>query len=288
LVLILLSLSACGGGLPPPDRPEHARVVDMSSDREVTFLAMVDDLASARVAYVGEQHDDPAHHAAELAVIRALYERDPSLAVGVEMVQKPYQAALDAWVSGEIDEAVLLSRSEWATRWGYDFALYRDIFVFCREHRVPMVALNAKKELTRAIARSGIDGLDESMRAELPELVLDDAEHRTMIRAALEGHPNLTDEFFERMYAAQVTWDETMADRVAATMTGPAAPHRMVVIAGAFHVEGGLGIPKRAARRGAAPFRVVLPVSERDDDPGELRRHRDHYRWALWSRPTTS
>jgi hypothetical protein len=39
----------------------------------------------------------------------------------------------------------------------------------------------------------------------------------------------------------------------------------MIVLAGDMHVRAGLGIPSRAARRGATPHRVVMTVSEDDE-----------------------
>ncbi|NIW30062.1 MAG: hypothetical protein GWN25_23780, partial [Actinobacteria bacterium] len=69
----------------------------------------------------------------------------------------------------------------------------------------------------------------------------------------------------ERYYTAQVVWDETMAERVAEAIERADAPSRLVVLAGAMHVRAGLGIPSRAARRGATPYRIVL-VAHDDDE----------------------
>jgi uncharacterized iron-regulated protein len=286
-VLGFSSALACGGAQSTTESDVREHIDDLEAGGEVSFETMVADLVTARVVYVAESHDDPAHHRAQLEILRALHGRNPSLALGVEMVQRPFQSSLDAFVRGEGDEAALLEGVEWEERWGFDFALYRAIFVFCREHGIPIVALNARKELTRAVARQGLDGLDETLRAELPELDLGVSAHREMIEAALAEHPNMTPGFFERMYAAQVVWDETMATRTAETLSGDDAPALMLVIAGQFHVRGGVGIPDRAARRGATPYRIVLPVSGDDHPipPGPSAPGR--YRWVLSSRPQT-
>ena len=68
----------------------------------------------------------------------------------------------------------------------------------------------------------------------------------------------------ERYYQAQVVWDETMGSRVAATLAREGGPAKMLVYAGRVHVKRGLGIPERAAKRGAAPYVVVLPVTEKE------------------------
>jgi uncharacterized iron-regulated protein len=286
----LTMLLACGAAQEGAGGEVRERIEDLEEGREVSFARMMTDLSSVRVVYVGEEHDDPVHHSAQLEILEALHDHDPSLALGVEMVQRPFQSALDAWVAGEGDEAALLEGIEWEERWGFDFALYRPLFDACRQRHIPMVALNAEKELTRAVARNGLDALDDEERARLPELDLSVSAHRDMIREALSGHPHMTPDFFERMYAAQVVWDETMAERVASVLESPEAPQRMMVIAGSFHVRGGLGIPERAARRGATPYRIVSPVSP-DDDPDQTPSSEDsppsRYRWVLSGRHRT-
>ncbi len=260
-LVAILALGACAGAA----EPEPLRIVDLRTGREAGFDRMVTDLAGARVVYVGEEHDRPEHHELQASIVRALHAHDPSLAVGMEMFQRPFQAALDAFVAGRIDEAELLRRTEWEERWGFGFEMYRPILEHARAHGLAVVALNAPKELTRAVARRGLGGLDDEERQALPEIDEGDARHRDMVRAALEGHPGLDDELLGRFVAAQLVWDETMAEAVAETLARDGAPARMVVLAGRMHVLEGRGVPRRAARRGAEPFRIVLPVSADDE-----------------------
>ena len=269
-IAALFVLAGCVGA----DRPEPTRIVHVDSGREASFDEMIADLASARVVYVGESHDDEDHHALQAAIVRELHRRDPSLAIGLEMFQRPYQAALDDYVAGRIDTEEMLERTEWEERWGFDFEMYEPVLGYAREHGLPLVALNAPKEITRTVGREGLDGLDEAQRAALPELDLGDARHREMVREALEGHGHMSDDMLERFYTAQVIWDETMAESVANVMTAPGAPERMVVLAGGMHVLEGRGIPSRAARRGAEPYRIVLPA-DADDPPPDAPRPAD-------------
>jgi uncharacterized iron-regulated protein len=275
-----VALVACA---PRAEAPAPGTFLRPPDAQAVTFEQVVADLLEARVVYVGERHDEPADHALQHRIIEALHQRDPSLAVGMEMFQEPYQQVLDAWVAGHIDEAELLAGTEYRQRWGYDFGHYRPILEHARQHRVPLVALNAPAELTRAVARQGLAGLDEDARAVLPEVDLDDAAHRALVMDALAAHADdMGEEALERYYEAQVLWDETMAERVARTLAGPGAPHRMVVLAGSMHVRAGLGIPERAARRGAGPYRVVL-VADRDADlraTGPGGRLPAHWWWS--------
>jgi uncharacterized iron-regulated protein len=262
---LLLALVTLACAKPSVASVPRARILALPSGEALSFDELTERLLEARVVYVGEHHDREADHAAQRAIVEALHRRDPSLAIGLEMVQRPQQAALDAYVDGVIDEATLLERIAWTERWGFDFALYRSIFALAAEHRLPMIALNAPSELTRAVARGGLDALSADQRAMLPaELDLTSAPHRRMVEDALRDHPGMSEAMLDRFYAAQVVWDETMAEQVAAFLER--SPARMVVLAGMMHVSAGLGIPDRAARRGAAPHAIVLPIMESELD----------------------
>lgn len=278
---LLLALATIGCATPPPVAPPRAHIIALPSGEALSFDELIDRLLESRVVYVGEQHDREADHAAQRAIFEALHARDPSLALGLEMVQRPEQPALDAYVARAIDEPELLERLRWSERWGFDFALYRPMFVLAREHALPIMALNAPSELTRAIAREGLGSLSDEQRADLPELDLENEPHRAMVEEALRGHPSMSDAMLERFYTAQVVWDETMADRVASFLER--SPRRMVVLAGAMHVQAGHGIPARAARRGAGPYAIVLPITA--NELAAARRARPPIADFLWVIP---
>ncbi|MFW6067523.1 MAG: ChaN family lipoprotein [Myxococcota bacterium] len=264
--IALVAVAGCARTPPAASAPApEGRVLDARTGRPASWERFIADLLQARVVYVGERHDEVADHRAQASVVRALHRRDPSLALGLEMVQRPFQGPLDAWLAGEITEAELLDRLEWETRWGFDFAWYRPLLSYARSHDLQVVALNAAAETTRAVARRGVAGLDPPRRDALPELDLQDPEHRALVTDALAAHGDLDAEALQRFYQAQVVWDESMAASVAEYLARPEAARRMVVLAGRMHVLAP-AIPERAARRGARPHRVVLPVEEHELD----------------------
>jgi uncharacterized iron-regulated protein len=266
--LFLFLFAACGGATVAPEIPAEPELLSATGE-PTTLDAMIADLATVRAVYIGEYHGTEADHALESRIFEALHARDPSLALGMEMFDRDKQPILDEYVAATIDEAEFLRRVAWSESWGIDFEHYRPLLAFARQNRIPVIALNAPKTLTRKVAEHGLEGLSEEERAALPELVLDDARHRAMIEGALSGHGPMGAARLERFYAAQVIWDETMAESVARALTAEGAPQRMVVVAGAMHVRSGLGIPSRAARRGVTEFRIVLPVTRAPRDRQE-------------------
>jgi uncharacterized iron-regulated protein len=253
--------------------PLPHRIVDGGSGDELSDRTLDDKLRTARVIFVGEEHPNPHHHAAEIEVLQRVFATEPSVGLGLEMLPRTLQGPLDAYVGGKLDEAGFLRAVDWDQTWGYPWGLYRPLLEFCREHHLPAYALNAPRDLAHAIAKNGVDGLSAAERRSLPEMKPGPERHRELVREAFAQHPHgkFDEARFERFYQAQLVWDETMADRIAAALKAPNAPAHLVIVAGEGHTRG-FAVPDRAARRGAAPYLTVLPVL--DEDEADARRDR--------------
>lgn len=223
---------------------------------------LVAQLATDRVVFVGEIHDRYDHHLNQLEIIQRLRELDPNLAIGVEYFQQPFQKQVDDYIDGRTSESEFLRATEYYQRWGYDYRLYAPIFRYARDQHIPVRALNVPTALTSAVARVGIAGLTEQQRAYLPRQIEPaDEEYKNRLRDAFEGHPGLKPDAFNHFVEAQLVWDEGMAESAAAYLDANPG-RRMVILAGAGHVEYGSGIPKRLERRTKATYAIVLNSGE--------------------------
>lgn len=234
---------------------------------ELTESALYDALAQAPAVCFGETHDDAAHHFAQARAADALAARAQKagapFALGFEMFQTPFQTVLTDFALGKIDEGQLSSGSEYALRWGYDFAFYRPLLELARELRLPALALNAPAELTQTIAESGLEGLSPDDQANLPDLDLDDPDHRAYVSELLgtshssaattqNGAPS-------NAYLVQVVWDETMAETAAQWLAVSGDGARLLIFAGLGHCHHS-AIPARITRRTGLPTLAVAPV----------------------------
>ena len=271
--LLLLICVGCAGAMKPDSQTAESIVrsqsaplslVDAATGKSMEAEAFLAVLRTKAVVYVGERHDQPSDHGVQYAILRQLHRDEASLAIGMEMFQVPFQEPLDQWSAGQIDETVLRRDTEYAKRWGFDFSMYRPILEYARNRGIEVVALNAPKELAYAVAKDGVDGLSSELASDLPELDLKNEEHRALFDAEFDVGEHAVGDAIDQYYEAQVVWDETMGSRVAETLGRAAGPAKMVVFAGRVHVKRGLGVPDRAAKRGAAPYAVVLPVTQRE------------------------
>jgi uncharacterized iron-regulated protein len=135
--------------------------------------------------------------------------------------------------------------------------LYRPIFVYAREHKIPIVGLNVSRGITRQVAREGFDSLSDTQREGLPFVTCSvDDDYMKFIRQAYGAHAHGQMQF-DHFCEAQLVWDKAMAAN--ALRYVEQAPERvMVILAGSGHARKG-GIPTQLDTLSQISYQVILP-----------------------------
>jgi uncharacterized iron-regulated protein len=228
-------------------------VLNLQEQQRNSPETVVRQLAKANVIYLGETHDEVADHQAQLEIIRSLHQQNPNLAIGMEMFQRPYQSVLDDYIAGQLTETQLREQTQFDKRWGFSWDYYAPILQFAKENKLPLIALNTPAEITRKVARQGLESLTPTERKWIPaasDIRTDNSDYRQLMQRIYdEIHAEMgNSQSFEKFFLAQVLWDETMADGVSQFLqTNPKT--QVVVLAGQGHIVYGYGIPSRVARR---------------------------------------
>ncbi len=230
---------------------------------------VIERVRNVRVVFVGESHTAYEHHVVQYEIIRRLYSANGRLVIGMEMFQRPFQKYLDQYVQGEITEEEFLRKTEYFDRWAYDYNLYRDILQFARSEGIPVIALNARKEIIRKVSREGIDSLTDDELAEIPrDMDMTNEQYRESLKKVFARHSRGGEGSFENFLQSQILWDETMAHSVAEALKKH-PDTQMVVLAGNGHVEHSWGIPGRVKRLSGVSQSVILNYGGEDFD-GDL------------------
>lgn len=225
-----------------------------SKKRIIGQSQLIQKLALAKVVYLGETHDNAEDHRLQLEIIGQLQKKNSNFAIALEMFQRPYQGVVNDYLAGKIDEQELLDKSEYKQRWGYPWQYYAPIVQFAKAKKLPVIALNTPTEITRLVAKNGLDSLTPEQRKFIPPLSqihADNAEYRQHLLGIFQQHQvdakgNSPD--FEKFFQAQVLWDETMAEGIAKfVQTNPG--YQVLVLVGKGHIVYNYGIPSRVARR---------------------------------------
>ncbi|MBM3300197.1 MAG: ChaN family lipoprotein [Deltaproteobacteria bacterium] len=240
-------------------------IIDLLMGEPIPMEMMLDDISLVRLVYVGEIHTVDRHHRVQAELLRRLTERNAKLAVGMEMFSQGQQQVLDRWQTGKDDLSALvqeLGKEHWTNLMDYE-----SVLLSARDAAAPIVCLNADDDLVRKIARTGLDGLNESERQQVPEGVNQiDQAHDRLLRLKLRVHKAFQNKSLDNVVLAQALRDETMAQAVIRFIESPQGKDRiMLVIAGAGHLNYGFGIPDRVQSRLDVPYRIILP-----SESGEL------------------
>jgi hypothetical protein len=198
-------------------------------------------------------------------------ERWPGqVGLGMEMFTRKQQPALDRWVAGGLSEKAFLKEVNWAAGWKMDFALYRDLLTFARDRHIPIIGLNAEKDLVKAVGKAAPAELTAEDHDRLPEMDMTDPYQTALVKAIYAGHV-ASDNQLAGFLRVQTLWDETMAESVANHLqTCLDGTLRMVVVAGGNHIRYGMGIPRRVFRRLPTSYvligsdEIVIPESKQD------------------------
>ncbi|MDI6889897.1 MAG: ChaN family lipoprotein [Thermodesulfovibrionales bacterium] len=253
---------SCGMKVPDiPYKIEPGQIIETKTGKRLSFPELVQHLNSARVIYVGETHDNPDHHAIQLRVIKALYEKESNISIGLEMLERTNQEVLDRWTKGQLKEEDFFKESQWAKCWGYDYHLYKPIFNFARGYSLKLIALNAPSEIVQKIGKRGIESLTEEELRLIPLLDTSNEAHRRYVGKYFDEHKDWVRDF-DSFYHAQCAWEDTMADTIARYLSSPGASKKMVVLIGNAHIAYHFGVPERAYIRNKLPYKTLLLVEK--------------------------
>ena len=265
-------------------------VTDTRTGSAVSPADVAKGLAKARLVFLGESHTSAEFHRVQLQVIRELARAGRKVLVGLEMYPVAEQPALDLWNSGTLSETDFVEKSAWYRTWGYHWNYYRDIFLFCRDAKIPLHGVNVPRELVSDVRKKGFDALTPEQKSLIPPKIdVENADHLRLFKAFFEEsdsmHPaSMPEAMWDGMFRAQCTWDAAMAWNAAAALVKANDPNAiMVVLIGSGHVAYGLGAQRQAALwfDGKTASVIPIPVVDEKDRPVRVRASYADFVWGV-------
>lgn len=214
--------------------------------------SIVDNLEKSNIIYLGEIHGRPGDHQAQLDLVKYLHNKNPKIAIALEIFPCSLQSIINDYLAGEINEQELLDNTEYEKNSIYPWKHYAPLVRFAQANRLDLIAMNTPLEITRQVSQSGLSIINQENLDCIPlaaEVDTSNEAYREILRDFFEahsGHGNSSG--FENFVAAQVLWDETMAKNIAEYHQNHPLT-QIIVIVGRAHVINNYGIPNRVARR---------------------------------------
>ena len=236
---------------------EKAEIVAKNGIKD--FQNLINDALKKQVIYLGEQHVQFSDHAFQLSVIKAIHQKYPQIAVGMEMFQRSKQPIIDQFINGEISEKEFLKKSGYFVAWRYNYHLYRPILLYCRKHKIPVIALNIDNSIIKKVSSKGISALSPEEKKLLPEdMNFTDFKYTVFLREIFSQHKSIDKKRFYNFIQSQIIWDETMAQTISNYIKNN-PDRKIIILAGSGHIRFRYGIPSRVARRtGKKGLTVVI------------------------------
>jgi uncharacterized iron-regulated protein len=267
-VTFLLAAPAHAAEPPAFDSPlhrDHPLVGEIRATADGAALTpgeLAQRLSAARFLLLGEQHDNPDHHALQAWALRALADAGRRPTVAFEMLERSQQPALDAYLDAHPDDATGLGPAlGWSERGWPDWAIYRPIAEAALAHDLPLLAADANRATIREVGRQGFDALSQERAAALAvSTALPEVQQAALIKEMQVSHCNLLPEgALAPMAKVQRLRDAVMADTL---IRGARAADGAVLITGGGHARADRGVPWYLRQRLDAPTVITFRAME--------------------------
>ncbi|MEB0040733.1 MULTISPECIES: ChaN family lipoprotein [unclassified Pseudomonas] len=231
------------------ERVNAGMIRDLNTGQKLTAQQLADRLAQAPRVLVGEQHDNPDHHALELWVLQVLADRRSQGSLLLEMLDPNQQSRVDEAKAAYKSVVPADLPTELAWQEGWDWALYGPIVRYALGQSYPLLSANLDPDEITAIYTQQplLTGVHSTALVVREQLL-------AQIRDSHCGQ--LPEEHMPAMLAVQQQRDRRMAQRLLA------APVPALLFAGAYHVRKDVGVPIHLLDLGAADGTVVLLLAE--------------------------
>lgn len=269
LFVASLMLSGCASQVPTSDVTSYYDYQLYSPQgAPLTLKALPESIRHADVILIGEWHTHAGVHRFQTDLLKAVSEGQ-SVALSMEQFTRDKQTIVNQYLASEIGEQVLMQQGN---AWPNYESDYRPLIELAKSKQMDVIAANAPKPIVRCIGRQGLDYLDKLTAEErhyiANQIDTSESDYKRKFMASMHhGKPEQT----EKQFAAQMTWDETMAESI--VNYHQQNPNTQIVhVAGKFHIEQGFGTAHSILRRDPSLKVVVIsPVSTVDEQGSDYQ-----------------
>jgi uncharacterized iron-regulated protein len=232
------------------DHTDLSVIRELATGRSLTLQELVERLASVPRVLVGEQHDNPDHHAVQLWLLRELAAQRPQGSLLMEMLNPDQQAKVDAAQAATRagqPPADSYQALAWQANW--DWGVYGALVNYALRQPYPLLSANLDRAQIMQIYKQRPTLSGEASTTQ--------AVQATLLEDIRQSHCGMLPESqMPAMLAVQQQRDRRMAERLMA------APTPALLLAGAFHVRKDLGVPLHLKDLGAGQGNAVLILAE--------------------------
>jgi uncharacterized iron-regulated protein len=144
----------------------ESKILDVSSGKIIPFSEMIQGLQKANYIFLGDDITVNEHQIAQMAILKAIHEKNKKLAVGVEVFRSESQYVLDQWSTQDINKRRFVD--EFNSNWG-EWDRYSPLFQYIRNNRIKLAGLNISRDILIQVKSEGFDSLSPDQLGGLDE-----------------------------------------------------------------------------------------------------------------------
>ena len=248
-------------------------IYSIKQAKSISMQDLVKEVEHYPIIFVGDHHNTEKTHKFFAEFINELAKKGYNLNLANEWFTPEQDSILKDYTDNKFDITTLKQKVEWDKftkfKWEYVALLYEAI----KNTHGKLYGINISKENRTKISLKQFDKMSDEEKDFYNNLDLSVTAHHQLISPYLEHcdkMPSITKEpCEERMYRVQVTWDTYMAENTAkiAKQVLKSPKDKLLIFAGAMHIEQNLGIPLRFSRLSNIPFITISNEKiEKDED----------------------
>ena len=210
-----------------------SQIIDLHTKEQMTPHTLLKAISHQSMVIVGEKHDNPSHHVIEQWLLEQLATLRPQGSIILEMITTDQQEAvkdIEVGLKGHpyIRERRIQELLNWNTGWPWP--LYRAMIISSLQADAPVLAGNISEDEVTEFYASRVRPAGNS--SQQPAVI------EKMSQLIVEMHDGqICCQQVASMLAVQQQRDHFMAQQLLK------APKPALLIAGAFHAAGNLGVP---------------------------------------------
>ncbi len=235
----------------------------LKKGKSISLDALVIETEKYPVIFVGDHHNTEETHKFFNSYLQELAKKGYKIHLANEWFTPEHNKLLKRYTDGKISSEELKEKRGWdkftSMRWDLVASLYKTV----KDSSGRLYGVNISKESRKKISLQQINLMNKDEKKFYDELDTHVSAHKNLIMPYFNHcnkMPNKSHEpCKERMYRVQVSWDTFMAKQSLKIAKNEMKTNKdkLIVFAGALHMEYGLGIPLRFSRENNLPSYII-------------------------------
>jgi len=244
-------------------KPSKENIFSLKQGTHINLNKLVKETEKYPIIFVGDSHDTEKTHKFFNSFLQKLVKKGYKIHLANEWFTPEHNKLLKLYTDKKITSNQLAKRREWKKFTSYRWDLVESLYETVKKSGGKLYGVNISKKDRKKISLKLFDKMSKKERDFYGHLDLDVTAHKDLVMPFFDHCKHMPKRSNEpckdRMYRVQVAWDTYMAEESAkiAKRVIKTKKDKLIVFAGAMHMEYGLGIPLRFSRVNNLPSYII-------------------------------